>query len=258
MLLLDRQPRAVMHDWIVPDWPAPPSVKSVITTRSGGVSTGPFLSLNLSLAVGDDPRAVRRNRALLREILPREPVWLGQVHGTRVVDAGRARANAEADAAIATEPHAVCAVMVADCLPVLLCNRTGTRVAVAHAGWRGLSAGVLESTIEALSSAPADLLAFLGPAIGPHAFEVGSDVLHAFSRLDPAAAAAFVAKPPAASGEEKWFADLYALARLRLARVGVHAVFGGGWCTHGERERFFSHRRDRQTGRQAALIWLAG
>lgn len=240
-------------EWIEPDWPAPARVRALVTTRSGGVSGGPYASLNLGTRVGDDEEAVRENRARLRAALPSEPKWLQQVHGTDVVEADRADAEARADAALTSTPDVVCTVQIADCLPVLLCDRAGTSVAAAHAGWRGLSAGVLERAVTALCAAPKDLIAWLGPAIGPRNFEVGGDVLGAFTRSDPDAAAAF---EPLREG--KWLADLYALARLRLGRAGVGAVFGGGLCTFADPQRFFSHRRDRVTGRHAACIWIAG
>jgi hypothetical protein len=257
-------------DWIVPDWPAPPRVRALMTTRNGGVSQAPFDSMNLGSRVGDDTGHVQENRARLRTLLPAEPHWLRQVHGARAIEARGAAAEEEADACVARAPGEVCAVLVADCLPVLFCDRAGSVVAVAHAGWRGLSGGILESTVAAMRAAPADLLAWLGPAIGPDAFEVGRDVLDAFTASDSGAAAGFRSKPPACNGgppvsdgepsgpgaEPKWFADLYALARRRLAAAGVHAVSGGGLCTRSDARRFFSHRRDRRTGRQAALIWL--
>jgi YfiH family protein len=240
-------------DWIEPDWPAPPRVRALATTRRGGVSSGPYASLNLGTRVGDDAQAVRENRAHLRAVLPSEPTWLQQVHGSDVVEADRANAKTCADAAFTRTPDVVCAVQIADCLPVLLCDRAGTSVAAAHAGWRGLSVGVLERAVAALPGAPKDFIAWLGPAIGPRKFEVGGDVLAAFTSSDPEAAAAF---EPLHEG--KWLADLYALARLRLRRAGVSEVFGGGFCTFADPQRFFSHRRDRVTGRHAACIWIAG
>jgi polyphenol oxidase len=239
-------------DWIEPDWPAPRRVRAVVTTRNGGVSRAPYASLNLGTRVGDDTEAVAENRARARAALPSEPKWLHQVHGVEVVQAEGAEVDACADAAFTRAPNVVCAVQIADCLPVLLCDREGTRVAAAHAGWRGLGAGVLERTVAALESAPDALLAWLGPAIGPRAFEVGADVFDTFVALDSEAATAF---QPLRDG--KWLADLYALARRRLARAGVSAVYGGGFCTVGDPARFFSHRRDRVSGRQAAFIWLA-
>jgi hypothetical protein len=245
-------------DWIVPDWPAPATVRTLITTRNGGVSTGACASMNLGTRVGDDPVAVARNRELLRALLPAEPCGLRQVHGTRVVEAAALADPVEADASFASARSRVCAVLVADCLPVLFCDRAGTTVAAAHAGWRGLSAGVLERTVSALPCRPGELLAYLGPAIGPDAFEVGSDVLDAFTRADPGSSAAFRPMQPDPAGQRKWMADLYLLARRALARCGVTAVYGGGWCTFRDSARFYSHRRDPRGGRQAALIWLAG
>lgn len=223
-----------------------------MTTRAGGVSRPPYDSLNLGDHVGDDPAAVAENRRLLRAHLPAEPKWLKQVHGTAVAHADALAAAAEADAAVAFRPGTVCAVLTADCLPVLFCDRQGTRVAAAHAGWRGLSAGVLEATVAAMQCDAGDILAWLGPAIGPQAFEVGGEVREAFVADLPETAAAF-----APAGPGKWRADIYRLARLRLARAGVGAVFGGGLCTHTDAERFYSYRRDRVTGRMAALVWLA-
>jgi YfiH family protein len=239
-------------DWIVPDWPAPPRVRALMTTRSGGVSTGPYASLNLGTRVNDDPAVVERNRALLASHLPEEPRWLMQVHGNRVVDAAGLRQPVEADAAISRNAGAVCAVMVADCMPVLLADRAGTVVGAAHAGWRGLAAGVIENTVLAMAVAPANLVAWLGPAIGPAAFEVGADVRDAFVAQDAGAASAFVDHKPG-----KWLADLFTLARRRLRAIGVDEVHGGGLCTVSDPGRFYSHRRDRITGRMAALIWLS-
>lgn len=238
-------------DWIVPDWPAPPSVRALVTTRAGGVSTGPYASLNLGLKVADDPQAVARNRVLLRQRLPAEPKWLAQVHGNRVLVADEVQGLPEADAAVTRTPGTVCAVMIADCLPVLLGDRAGTVVGVAHAGWRGLAAGVIENTVQAMDVDPAGMLAWLGPAIGPTAFEVGADVRDAFLAQDAGAAAAFVDHRPG-----KWLADLFWLARRRLQALGVTAIHGGGLCTVSDPTRFFSHRRDRVSGRMAALVWL--
>lgn len=244
--------REVPADWIVPDWPAPPRVRALVTTRSGGVSTGPYTSLNLGLRVNDDPATVERNRARLRSHLPEEPRWLNQVHGNRVVDAGELHRPIEADAAVSRTTGAVCAVMIADCMPVLLADRAGTVVGAAHAGWRGLAAGVLENTVLAMAVSPADLVAWLGPAIGPAAFEVGAEVRDAFVAQDAGAASAFVDHRPG-----KWLADLFTLARRRLHAIGVNEIHGGGLCTVADPARFYSHRRDRITGRMAALIWLS-
>lgn len=247
-------------DLISASWPAPARVRAVATTRPGGVSVGTFESLNLGDHVGDAAAAVSRNRALLRDALalPGDPVWLNQVHRADVVTLTGAVTDSVprriADAAITGVPGVVCAVLTADCLPVLFCNRAGTHVAAAHAGWRGLSAGVLEATVAALANAgapAASLLAWLGPAIGPASYEVGAEVRDAFLKPDPSAAAAFQANRPG-----HWLLDLYAAARLRLTRAGVTAIAGGEHCTLAEPERFFSHRRDGTTGRQATLIWL--
>lgn len=239
-------------DWIVPDWPAAPRVKSFITTRNGGTSSGAHASFNLGLRAGDDPDAVHANRARLREILPREPAWLKQVHGACVVHADGLSAEPAADASYTRSAGVVCAVMAADCLPVLLCDRRGSVVGAAHAGWRGLSSGVIENTVAAMGVPAQELLAFLGPAIGPDAFEVGADVRDTFIGADAAADKAFT---PYRDG--KWLADLYALARERLKKTGVPRIHGGDLCTYRDPARFYSYRRDKTTGRMAALIWLA-
>ncbi len=238
---------------IYPRWPVPENVRAVTTTRNGGVSLSPYDSLNLAEHVGDDGAAVGENRRRLRQQqnLPAEPLWLNQVHGTRVVDATAPIQHPSADASFSHRAGVVCAVLTADCLPVLFCDRGGSVVAAAHAGWRGLAAGVLEATVEALEIEPGQLLAWLGPAIGPDAFEVGAEVRDAFVAEHARAAAAFVARP-----NGQWLADLYQLARLRLAARGVSAIYGGGLCTYSDRERFYSFRRDRTTGRMASLIWL--
>ena len=239
------------EDWIVPDWPAPSRVRALITSRNGGGSTGPYASMNLGLRVNDDADVVDANRRLLKQFLPAEPKWLNQVHGTAVVDAESIGRLVEADASVATSPGCVSVVLVADCLPILFADRTGSVVAAAHAGWRGLAAGVIENTVRALRMPPQNLLAYLGPAIGPAAFEVGNEVRDAFVAFDPAAGYAFLPDKP-----DKWLADLYMLARQRLARAGLINVYGGGHCTYSDPERFFSHRRDKVSGRMAALIWI--
>ena len=237
---------------IIPDWPAPANVHALVTTRTGGVSQPPYDSFNLADHVGDDPASVRENRALLRGMLPAEPRWLKQVHGTAVALADSLGAPVEADAAVAFAPDTVCAVLTADCLPVLFCDAQGTRVASAHAGWRGLASGVLEASVSAMRCPPGEILAWLGPAIGPQAFEVGGEVREVFLRDLPETSTAFVA-----GVEGKWMADLYELARLRLARAGVVKVFGGGECTFTDSDRFYSYRRDGTTGRMASLIWMS-
>lgn len=240
-----------MADLLCPDWPAPANVRAVQTLRSGGCSPLPWDSFNLGDHVGDDPGRVAANRATLRALLPAEPLWLTQVHGISVVDAGAASPAREADAAFARQPGKVCAVMTADCLPVLFCDRAGTIVAAAHAGWRGLASGVLEATVRAMAVRPGELLAWLGPAIGPQAFEVGDEVRAAFLAHDPEAARAFVPH-----GVGKCLADIYLLARQRLQAAGVGSISGGDYCTVSDTDRFFSYRRDGVTGRQASLIWL--
>ena len=239
-------------EWIRPDWPVPSGVRALITTRRGGVSQGPYASLNLGDHVGDDPDAVRTNRSLLREDLPSEPKWLKQVHGTRVAYVDGALYPKEGDAAVARRAGTVCAVLVADCLPVLLCDDAATVVGIAHAGWRGLAAGVLEQAVAAMGVQPASILAFLGPAIGPASFEVGDEVREAFLRQRESAAAAFLPHGPG-----KWLCDLFELARQQLGGCGITRVHGGGVCTVRDAERFYSFRREGTTGRMAALIWLA-
>lgn len=244
------------HDWIVPEWPAPARVRAFITTRTGGVSVGPHAGFNLGLRADEDPAATARNRALLQQHLPQTPKWLRQVHGARVVDADAvdtALDSPQADASVARAVGTVCAVMIADCLPVLFTNRAGTRVAAAHAGWRGLAGGVIANTVQTLQQAgvaPADLLAYIGPGIGPGAFEVGPDVHAAFINADAGAKDAFVPHTPG-----KWLADLFTLARRALGRAGVTQIYGGGLCTYSDPRRFYSYRRDKVTGRMAALIW---
>lgn len=238
------------QDLIFPDWPAPANVKACVTTREGGVSAAPFEHFNLGDHVGDAPAAVAENRLRLTRTFGIQPAWLKQVHGIHVAHANPA-VIAEADASWTATPGIACTVMTADCLPALFCDRAGTRVGAAHAGWRGLAAGVLEATAESLAVPASEILVWLGPAIGPRNFEVGAEVRDIFMASHPQTAAAFV--PGAAPG--KFMADIYALARLRLAAMGITAVYGGGECTI-EDLRFFSYRRAPQTGRFASLIWL--
>lgn len=237
---------------ITPDWPVPARVRAHVTLRAGGVSAGSYSSLNLGAHVGDDPAAVAENRrrVVSRLALPSEPRWLDQVHGTAVLDLDRGGGR-PADAAVASRAGVVCAVLTADCLPVLLADRRATRVGAAHAGWRGLAAGVLPNAVAALGSPPGDVVAWLGPAIGPAAFEVGGEVRDAFAAAGFETDRAFVP-----NDRGRWRADLYALARQSLARAGVTAVHGGGECTYADSERFFSHRREAPCGRMASLIWL--
>lgn len=238
--------------WLIPDWPAPANVRACVSTRAGGVSQAPFDSFNLGDHVGDEPAAVAENRRRLEQAQGCRPAWLSQVHGIEVVEADPSRV-ATADASWSATPGIACAVLTADCLPALFCDRAGTRVAAAHAGWRGLAGGVLEATLDKLAVPAGEVLVWLGPAIGPQAFEVGPEVREAFLADHAEAAAAFV--PSVNAG--RYMADIYQLARIRLAARGVTAVYGGGLCTFSDAERFYSYRRNPRTGRQASLVWLA-
>ena len=252
--------RSAGTDWIVPSWPAPPSVGALATTRNGGTSEGPWRGasgggMNLGLGSGDAAATVHANRAVLAARLPATPVWLEQVHGVRVVDAGAHHAGSiVADASFATRPGIACAILVADCMPVLFSDRRGSRVAAAHAGWRGLLGGVLEATLDAAGFDPVETMVWIGPAIGPTRFEVGDDVRDAF-RASAGAAIDAVDACFIARGGGKWLADLPALARERLGRRGVVDVYASGLCTAIDERRFYSYRRDRVTGRMAALVW---
>ncbi|WP_028009511.1 peptidoglycan editing factor PgeF [Solimonas flava] len=240
-------------DVVRADWPAPPGVHALQTTRAGGDSGGPCAALNLGSNTGDDPDRVAANRARLRAALdlPAEPAWLRQVHGTAVVDAATVGGAApEADASATTQAGVVCAILTADCLPVLFCADDGSWIGAAHAGWRGLAGGVLEATVAVAPRPPSRLLAWLGAAIGPEHFEVGPEVRAVFVARQPQAAAAF--RP---GQGDRWMADLYQLARLRLAALGLTRVYGGGLCTYADVARFYSFRREPQTGRMATLVW---
>lgn len=240
--------------FIQPDWPAPPTVKAIVTTRLGGVSAPPFDGFNLALHVGDAAEAVLSNRARLQSVLntPAAPQWLEQVHGVEVVQASAGAPAACGDAVITNSVGLPCAVLTADCLPVLLCDRQGAQVAAVHAGWRGLARGVIEATLKRFDRPAADILAWLGPAIGPKHFEVGEEVRTDFVAQQSSAIAAF--QPSQRAGH--WMADLYQLARLRLAAAGVKQVYGGDFCTFSDTQRFFSYRRAAVTGRMASLIWI--
>jgi YfiH family protein len=243
-----------MNEWIVPEWPAPKQVRAVITSRQGGHSQAPFDSFNLADHVGDAAESVAANRALLREELglSSEPIWLDQVHGCGVIElSGQTPSGCRADAVTTTEFGQVCAVLTADCLPLLLCNRSGSRVAAVHAGWRGLQAGVIEAAVNGFDDSGEELLAWLGPAIGPDAFEVGPEVRDAFIAVNPEDDEAFVA-----ASSDRWMADIYALARSRLKRENIGFIGGGDQCTVTQAESYFSYRRDGRTGRMASLIWI--
>ena len=250
-----------MHDWLIPDWPAPSNVRAVTTTRTGGVSKGVYGSMNPADHVEDDPQAVRANRVILKEQLelPADPAWLIQVHGMDIVSVAEARSGTgtkpgigiEADGIYSTKAGEVCAVLTADCLPVLICDKAGTRIAVVHAGWRGLLAGVIESALERLGIPGSETLVWLGPAIGSSAFEVGEEVRSQFIERDPLTVEAFQQ-----GSSDRWLLDIYRLAGIRLMKKGVNQVYGGDWCTFTDRERFYSYRRDGVTGRMASLIWM--
>lgn len=240
--------------FITPDWPAPPRVRAAVSTRVGGVSGEPYSSLNLGSHVGDDIANVQENRhRLIRALrLPREPVWLNQVHGTNVIDvAGAYSEPPMADASFGCVTGHVCAVMTADCLPVLFCDERGEAIAAAHAGWRGLLGGVLAETLKVLDAPKQRILAWFGPAIEQGAFEVGEEVREQFIARDPGFQRGFVRNP-----RGRWQADIYDLARHDLAQLGVHQVYGGGFKCFADQERFYSYRRDQRTGRMASLIWL--
>lgn len=239
--------------WSMPDWPAPSCIRALITERNGGVSRPPYDALNLATHVGDDPAHVTENRRRLARAagLPGEPLWLTQVHGCAVADAAHEPEGCEADAAFTDVPGQVCAVLTADCLPLLVTNRAGSAVAAIHAGWRGLASGVVEAALARFDGDPADLMVWLGPAIGPEAFEVGEDVVGAFVASDAGAEACFRPHRPG-----HWMADIYALARRRLEALGVGFFGGGGYCTFSDSARYYSYRRDGITGRMASLIWI--
>ncbi len=241
---------------LLPDWPAPEQVRAVSSKRTGGYSGQGFASFNLGDHVGDEPTTVEHNRRLFQTLsaMPTKPYWLQQVHGVAVARPDLAFDQTGlivADAAYSRSTERVCVVMTADCLPLLLCDKAGQEVAAVHAGWRGLAAGVIEQTVQQFQAKPADILVWLGPAIGPQAFEVGAEVRAAFIKQQAAATAAFTAQPSA-----KYLADLYLLARLRLQALGISAIYGGNFCTYQQAEDFFSYRRDGQTGRMATAIWL--
>ncbi|WAK01949.1 peptidoglycan editing factor PgeF [Methylobacter sp. YRD-M1] len=236
--------------WLEPDWPAPGHIHAATTLRTGGVSKGAFASLNPATHVGDDAETVRQNRQIIKTMLglPAEPVWLEQIHSSIAVDAGKTQSLVQADASYTDEAGVVCAVLTADCLPLLVCNTDGSRIAAIHAGWRGLLSGVIGNTVTAMGNQ--DLLVWLGPAIGPACFEVGAEVREAFIEKSAEFAAVFKER-----GNGKWLADIYQLARSDLAALGIDSIYGGNLCTVTDHERFYSYRRDKETGRMATLIW---
>lgn len=243
----------IADDWIIPDWPAPGHVRAVVTTRNGGVSHGQYGSMNIATHVGDQPSDVARNRQRLssRLDLPAQPAWLEQVHGTRVIDLDSDIDGWQADGSTSSRTGGVCVVMTADCLPVLLTNRRGSRVAALHAGWRGLAAGILESGVACFDDAD-DVIAWLGPAISVRQFEVGDEVVEQLGADRDFAADWY----QAAERPGKWYVDIYRIAAHRLRAAGVAEITGGGFCTFSESDRFYSFRRQSRCGRMASLIWL--
>lgn len=243
--------------FIYPDWPAPSNVKAVMTTRHGGVSVSPFSSMNLGTHVDDSPKHVEQNRSLLKQALalPSDPLWLNQIHGTAIANHKVDHMDCDADAVLSHEAGEVCTIMTADCLPVLFCNRQGTSVAAAHAGWRGLQNGILEKCVATMNCEPNEILVWLGAAIGPTAFEVGPEVREAFISVYEASETAFVSNP---NNPGKWLANIYQLANIHLGVAGIKTenIYGGGRCTFSEESLFFSYRRENRTGRMASLIWL--
>ncbi|MCG8434376.1 MAG: peptidoglycan editing factor PgeF [Gammaproteobacteria bacterium] len=241
------------EEWITPDWPAPVNVRAVVTTRMGGVSEPPFDTFNPVNDVGDTAQAARENRRRLQEYLAldNEPRWLKQVHGRQVVRADKIASGEQADAAWTQQQGLPCVVTTADCLPVFMCDKAGTFVAAIHAGWRGLAQGVVKQCLETVPAVAQDIMTWLGPAIGPQAYEVGEDVYRAFISMDAKFEQAFNVLSTG-----KWLCDLYAVARLQLSAAGVEEIYGGGFCTHSDKQRFFSFRRDKRCGRMANLIWL--
>ena len=239
-------------EWIAAEWPAPSGIVAGTTLRKGGASAGAYASLNLAAHVGDAENAVRENRRRFTAAcrLPAEPRWLAQVHGTTVAEAETCGTLPEADAIVAATPGAVCAVLTADCLPVLFTSEDGAEIGAAHAGWRGLGNGILEATLSRLATPPSHLMAWFGPAISQGAFEVGDEVRAFFLERDPEAAAGFTP-----NDRGRWHADLYFLAALRLRRAGLTRIYGGGRCTFGEPEAFFSYRRDGGCGRMATFVF---
>ena len=251
--------------FIIPNWPAPANVKALQTTRNGGISAAPYNSLNLGEHVKDNPLHVAQNRQLFSQFLPSEPVWLNQIHGIDVIDAANTSCAPSADASYAMQKNVVCVTMTADCLPILLCDQAGTAVASIHAGWRSLCDGVIEATLFQLQANHAnlqasDFMAWLGPAIGPNAFEVGAEVREQFMAKDAQSESAFK-KHSDNQEQDKWLANIYKIATQRLNNCGITQIYGGGqdetWCTYTDEDRFFSFRRDGLTGRMATLIWLA-
>jgi len=238
-------------NWLEADWPAPDFIKAGTTLRQGGVSGSPYASFNLATHVGDEPAMVEKNRAMLNLELPTAPQWLEQTHSTQAILLPSKEIVPKADAAYTSKQDIVCAVMTADCLPLLITDKQGSCVAAVHAGWRGLCDGIIEATIKKLTTEPESLLVWLGPAIGADVYEVGEEVYDAFTKEDNNAKQAFTS-----SSEKHWLFDIYRLAKQRLNNIGVKQIYGGDRCSLSEEEQFFSYRRDDVTGRMASLIWI--
>lgn len=240
---------------IKPLWPAPATVNAMMTTRTGGYSQHQYATLNLADHVKDDPAIVQKNRAVLKEFIPSDPVWLNQQHTTNVltIEQDFVASTEKADAAVTRQTNRVLAVMTADCLPILLCNRAGTVVGAVHAGWRGLCEGIIEKALLAMECSAEDIYAWLGPAIGPDVYEVGEEVRTAFITVDPEATLAFKSSQQA----DKWLCNLYLLAKQRLVKAKVSSITGGEYCTYTDKDTFFSYRRENVCGRMASLIWLS-
>jgi YfiH family protein len=250
------QKNNIPSEWLIPNWDAPENIKAVMTSRQGGVSNPPFDSMNLADHVDDDLQMVAKNRASLKQklSLPNDPFWLTQVHGVTIANADQQyKGKVKADASVAYKAGSVCAVMTADCLPVLFCNQQGTAIAAAHAGWRGLHTGILEQTVKSLNCPAKEVMAWFGAAIGAKHFEVGNEVREAFVSVQAEANNAFISS----ANTGKWLADIYLLARLRLQAIGVNKITGGEYCSYQDKKRFYSYRREIKTGRMASLIWMS-
>ena len=243
-----------MNDWITPNWPAPLNVQALFTTRSGGISSGPYTNFNLGDHVGDKKHIVNQNRAKLLKALPNEPKWLNQVHGSTPIWVDNNTNLLRGDAALSRTKNIVCAILTADCLPVFLCDEAGTVVGIVHAGWRGLVAGVIEQAVAEMRKNCIHIMAYLGPAIGPDYFEIGEEVRHSFIKQDKISTAAFT--QCSGLNSKKWRADIFLLARQRLAVAGITKIYSHEECTYSNSDKFFSYRRDGDTGRMAGLIWL--
>tara|TARA_B100000686_G_scaffold352622_1_gene455277 strand:+ start:2042 stop:2779 length:738 start_codon:yes stop_codon:yes gene_type:complete len=243
-----------MNNWITPNWPAPANIQALFTTRIGGISQGPYESFNLGAHVGDKISAVNHNRSKLFESLPSEPKWLNQIHGSKPIWVDKHTNSFKGDAALSKTKNIVCAVLTADCLPIFLCDETGTVVGIAHAGWRGLISGVIEKTIAEMRKECSYIIAYLGPAIGPNYFEIGEEVRNSFIKQDKISTSAFI--PRSGSNKRKWLANIFLLAHQRLIKAGVTKIYSHEECTYSNSDKFFSYRRDGNTGRMAGLIWL--